>query len=82
MSYKNAWPQQPQHNIIREIHDEEGMSVKFSNILEQKNFFSESFFYQFLGYLENVFCIIKYLLKFHREKFRNKIMVLIKEKSW
>lgn len=42
-------------NILKEMLKEEEMEGKFGDILEQKNFFPESFFYQFIGYPENVF---------------------------
>lgn len=42
-------------NIIKEMLKDEKMEGKFGDILEQKNFFPESFFYQFIGYPENVF---------------------------
>ncbi len=41
--------------IIKEMLDEEGLSGKFGDILDMNNFFPESFFYQFIGYPENVF---------------------------
>ena len=34
---------------------EEGMEGKFGNILNTQDFFPESFFYQFIGYPENIF---------------------------
>lgn len=42
-------------SIIKEMLKEEGMETKFGDILEQENYFPESFFYQFIGYPENVF---------------------------
>lgn len=42
-------------NIVKEMLAEEGMQGKFSDILEQKNYFPESFFYQWIGFPENVF---------------------------
>lgn len=42
-------------NIIKEMLNEEGMEGKFADVLEQKDFFPESFFYQFIGWPENVF---------------------------
>lgn len=38
-----------------------GMEGKFDDVLSQKNFIPESFFYQFNGYPENVFLYSKYL---------------------
>lgn len=42
-------------SIIKEMLKEEGMENKFGDVLEQKEFFPESFFYQFIGCPENVF---------------------------
>lgn len=42
-------------SIIKEMLAEEGMEGKFGNILDQRDFFPESYFYQFIGYPENVF---------------------------
>ena len=41
--------------IIEEMLKEEGMEGKFRDILYKKDFFPESFFYQFIGYPENIF---------------------------
>ena len=41
--------------IIKEMLAEEGMEGKFGNILNTQDFFPESFFYQFIGYPENIF---------------------------
>lgn len=41
--------------IIKEMLDEEGMNGKFGDILDQNDYFPESFFYQFLGSPENIF---------------------------
>lgn len=41
--------------IVKEMLDEEGLSGKFGAVLSMNNFFPESFFYQFIGYPENVF---------------------------
>lgn len=41
--------------IVKEMLDEEGLSGKFANILDERNYFPESAFYQFIGSPENVF---------------------------
>lgn len=41
--------------IIKEMLAEEGMEGRFGNILNTRDFFPESFFYQFIGYPENIF---------------------------
>ncbi|MCQ5141454.1 CHAT domain-containing protein [Enterocloster bolteae] len=41
--------------IVKEMLEEEGMEGKFGNILNKHDFFPESFFYQFIGYPENIF---------------------------
>ena len=41
--------------IIKEMLAEEGMEGKFGNILDTQDFFPESFFYQLIGYPENIF---------------------------
>lgn len=41
--------------IIKEMLNEEGLNGKFGDILDMKNFFPESFFYQFIGNPENIF---------------------------
>ena len=41
--------------IIKEMLADEGMQGRFADILDQNNYFPESFFYQFLGNPENVF---------------------------
>lgn len=40
---------------------EEGMEGKFDNVLNQGDYFSESFFYQLIGYPENIFIYNKFL---------------------
>lgn len=42
-------------SIIKEMLAEEGMEGKFGDVLDQRNYFPESYFYQFIGYPENVF---------------------------
>lgn len=42
-------------SIIKEMLAEEGMEGKFGDILDQRDFFPESYFYQFIGNPENVF---------------------------
>lgn len=54
--------------ILKEILAEEGMQGKFDNILNQNDYFPESFFYQFLGSPENVFL---YSEIFHKYIHRN-----------
>lgn len=44
-------------NVIQEMLKEEGMEGKFGEVLDKKNYFPESFFYQFIGYPENVFFV-------------------------
>ena len=41
--------------IIKEMLAEEGLQGKFSNILNNDNYFPECFFYQWLGFPENIF---------------------------
>lgn len=41
--------------IIKEMLHEEGLDGKFDNILNQDDFFPESFFYQWIGFPENIF---------------------------
>lgn len=41
--------------IIKEMLQEEGIGNKYSNFLDHENYFPESFFYQFIGYPENIF---------------------------
>ncbi|MGN1224068.1 MAG: hypothetical protein ACI4TG_03045 [Ruminococcus sp.] len=41
--------------IIKEMLKEEGLDGKYSNILDNYNYFPESFFYQFIGNPENIF---------------------------
>ena len=41
--------------LLKEMLDEENMTGKFANIIEQNDYFPESFFYQFLGSPENIF---------------------------
>ena len=41
--------------IIKEMLHEEGLDGKFDDVLSQDNYFPESFFYQWIGFPENVF---------------------------
>ena len=41
--------------IVKEMLHEESMDGKFDNILSQNDYFPESFFYQWIGFPENVF---------------------------
>ena len=41
--------------IVKEMLHEEGMDGKFDDILSQDDYFPESFFYQWIGFPENVF---------------------------
>lgn len=41
--------------ILKEMLKEDGKEGKFKNILDEKDFFPESLFYQFIGYPENIF---------------------------
>lgn len=41
--------------IVKEMLAEEGMQGRFGDILDQKDYFPESFFYQLLGSPENIF---------------------------
>ena len=41
--------------VIKEMLREEGMEGKFDDVLSQGNYFPESFFYQWIGFPENVF---------------------------
>jgi hypothetical protein len=51
--------------IIKEMLSEEGVDRRFASVLEQKDFFPESFFYQWIGFPENVFL--------YNEMFKNAI---------
>lgn len=42
-------------SIVKEMLQEEGADGKFDDVLEQENYFPESFFYQWTGFPENVF---------------------------
>ena len=42
-------------SIIKNMLHEEGEDGRFHDIFEQKNFFPESFFYQWIGFPENIF---------------------------
>ena len=41
--------------VIKEMLKEEGLEGKFDNILSREDYFPESFFYQWMGYPENIF---------------------------
>lgn len=41
--------------IVKEMLHEEGLDGKYDDVLNQENFFPESFFYQWIGFPENVF---------------------------
>lgn len=41
--------------IVKEMLREDGLEGKFDNILSREDYFPESFFYQWMGYPENVF---------------------------
>lgn len=41
--------------ILKEMLKEEGLEGKYSDVLDQRNYFPESFFYQWIGYPENMF---------------------------
>lgn len=49
--------------IVKEMLHEEGLDGKFDDVLNQENYFPESFFYQWVGVPENIFCIMKCLQK-------------------
>ena len=40
--------------IVKEMLQEEGMNGKFDDILSQDDYFPESFFYQWIGFPENI----------------------------
>ena len=42
-------------DILKEMLHEEGMDGKFDDILSQNDYFPESFFYQWIGFPENIF---------------------------
>lgn len=48
-------------SVVKEMLHEEGLDGKFDDILNQENYFPESFFYQWIGFPENVFYIMKCL---------------------
>lgn len=54
--------------IVKEMLHDEGMDGKFDDILSQKDYFPESFFYQWMGFPENVFL---YNEKFDETKENN-----------
>ena len=41
--------------IVKEMLRDEGIEGKFANILDRRDYFPESFFYQWIGFPENVF---------------------------
>ena len=41
--------------ILKEMLHEEGLDGKYDDVLNQENFFPESFFYQWVGFPENIF---------------------------
>ena len=41
--------------IVKEMLHEEGLDGKFDDVLNQENYFPESFFYQWVGFPENIF---------------------------
>ena len=41
--------------VIKEMLHEEGMDGKFDDIFNKGNYFPESFFYQWIGFPENIF---------------------------
>lgn len=41
--------------IVKEMLHEEGLDGKFNDVLNQENYFPESFFYQWVGFPENIF---------------------------
>jgi hypothetical protein len=41
--------------VIKEMLHEEGLDGKFDDVLSQDNYFPESFFYQWIGFPENIF---------------------------
>ena len=57
--------------IIKEMLAEEGMEGKFDNILNQNDFFPESFFYQFLGSPENIFLYNEIFDKYIHQNMKN-----------
>ena len=42
-------------SILKEMLHDEGLDGKFDDILNHENYFPESFFYQWIGFPENVF---------------------------
>lgn len=47
--------------LIKEMLHEEGMDGKFDDVLTDRRYFPESYFYQMVGYPENIFLYSKYL---------------------
>ena len=45
--------------IVKAMLKEEGMEGKFADVLDQENIYPESFFYQFIGYPENIILSIE-----------------------
>lgn len=45
--------------IVKEMLHEEGLDGKYDDILNQENYFPESFFYQWIGFPENIFLLEK-----------------------
>ncbi len=58
-------------SILKEMLAEEGMEGKFDNILNQNDFFPESFFYQFLGSPENIFLYNEIFDKYIHQNMKN-----------
>ena len=42
-------------SIVKEMLYEEGLEGKYDDVLNQENYFPESFFYQWVGFPENIF---------------------------
>lgn len=46
--------------LIKEMMSEEGVVGKFANVLDEKRYYPESYFYQMIGYPENIILYNKY----------------------
>ena len=46
--------------LIKDMMREEGVTGKFANVLEEKRYYPESYFYQMIGFPENIILYNKY----------------------
>lgn len=55
-------------SVIKEMLHEEGLDGKFDDVLCQDNYFPESFFYQWIGFPENIFLYNDVFLKYSEQE--------------